>query len=73
VGVDGHLRPSLLAIHGGLLLGVAVDGSSIGLWSVVASSSIDEVDRRAMAWGPADLPNKGGWPRVPLVLRWRPF
>jgi hypothetical protein len=48
-------------VHNGvLLLGEAADDSSTGLWSVVASSSTDEVDLRAAAWGPADLSNDGG-------------
>jgi hypothetical protein len=55
----GHLGPSLIAANA-LVFGEAVDDSSTGLWSVAAPSSADEVDRRAAAWGPADLPNKGG-------------
>jgi hypothetical protein len=31
------------------------------MWSVAASSSADEVDRRAAVWGPFVLPNKGGF------------
>jgi hypothetical protein len=54
------------------VLGEVVNILSTGLWSMAASSSIDEVDRRAAAWGPTDLPNKGEWPRVPLVQRCRP-
>jgi hypothetical protein len=27
---------------------------------------------RRTVWGPASLPNKGGWSRVLLVRRWRP-
>jgi hypothetical protein len=44
--------------------GVAADETSTGMWLVTDSSSADEVDQRAVAWGPADLPNKGGYPRV---------
>jgi hypothetical protein len=32
----------------------------MGLWSMAAYSSADEVDQRAAVWGLADLPNKGG-------------
>jgi hypothetical protein len=51
-------------------VGAAADDSSTGQWSV-ATSSTDEVDRRAAAWGLADLPNKGGCTRVPLELHQR--
>jgi hypothetical protein len=33
------------------MLVVAAEVSSAGLWSVMTSSSTDEVDRRAAAWG----------------------
>jgi hypothetical protein len=66
VVAGGYLRPSLPAVHA-LVLGEASDDSSMGLWSLAASSSADEVDQRAEPWGPTILPNKGGWPRVPLV------
>jgi hypothetical protein len=36
---------------------------------VAASYFSDEVNRWAPLWGAAVLPNKGGWPRVPLVQR----
>jgi hypothetical protein len=42
------------------VLGKAADVSSVGLWSLAASSSSDEVDRWTAAWGLANLPNKGG-------------
>jgi hypothetical protein len=39
---------------------VAVEVLSVGLWLVTTSSSTDEIDRQAAAWGPTNLPNKGG-------------
>jgi hypothetical protein len=52
------------------VLGVAAEDSSTSLWSVAASSSTDEVYGRVAAWGPTDLRNKCGCPRVLLLLRW---
>jgi hypothetical protein len=40
-------------------VGEAADDSSTVLWSVAASSSADEIDRRAAVWGAIVLSNKG--------------
>jgi hypothetical protein len=55
----GHLRLSLPMAHGSVL-GEEADDSSVILWSVAVSSSAEGVDRQAVAWGAAILPNKGG-------------
>jgi hypothetical protein len=47
-----------------------VDDSSTSLWSVVASSSADEVDRRAAVWGTADLLIKVVVERTRMPPRW---
>jgi hypothetical protein len=45
---------------GGSRFGFGGGGRRLINGSVVATSSVDEVDRRAVAWGPVVLPIKGG-------------